>query len=92
MLNFGARSILNARRGVYYIPASARTVSHYVKHDCEGRGFRKLLGPFWVYTTPVFLTNFAYIGFFFTLLMYPLDSKLYNVRGVKAALDAKIAS
>ncbi|UVC49433.1 hypothetical protein MACK_003268 [Theileria orientalis] len=65
--------------------------NHYTKSKYEGTGFRKFLGPFWVYTTPGFLHNYALITGFFVLLYYPLDPVLLNVRKLKAEMDSKVA-
>ncbi|KAK1940357.1 hypothetical protein X943_003167 [Babesia divergens] len=69
-----------------------KSVRHYTKHEYEGKGFRRLLGPFWVLTTPSFLQSYAVITTFFLIFLYPLDSKLYNVRSLKADLDSKVGS
>nr|PVC53171.1 hypothetical protein MACL_00000233 [Theileria orientalis] len=66
--------------------------NHYTKSKYEGTGFRKFLGPFWVYATPGFLHNYALITGFFVLLYYPLDPFLLKVRKLKAEMDAKVGS
>ncbi|XP_954296.1 uncharacterized protein TA20685 [Theileria annulata] len=63
---------------------------YHAKSKYEGKGFRKLLGPFWPMTTPAFLQSYAIITGFFLLLYYPLDSCFFNVRKLKAEMDAKV--
>ncbi|CDR95648.1 hypothetical protein, conserved [Babesia bigemina] len=91
MFSTGLRSIFRAAAIAPRNRACHQAVRHYTKHECEGRGFRRFLGPFWVLTTPVFLHSYAVVGTFFLIFLYPLDSALFNVRRVKAELDSKVA-